>query len=550
MARKPRIPSVSHKDIEKRGYYDAIVVGAGASGGLAAALLTEAGLDVLVLGGGRNAPFWRRPVSGLMTGAVEQLANPAALKWIHPKLAWKGRQWLKAAGKLRQPIQSACYAWETQPNGFVDDFDHPYETPDDKPYRWVRTRQLGGRMIVPAHGKQYLRHGAADFTAEDGLSPRWPVTIDEMEPWYQLVERRLGLNGQKNGSPWVPDSYIANPLEPDAAQTRLMDKIRAEWPAMAPMLGRYAEPMESLKAARATGRLHCREAAMGCRVQTTPDGNVEGVEFHDQAAGRRLSAKAPIVFLCASTVESVRILLLSAEGGFLKHASSQEGALGRYLMDHVSVKAEGIMSDGGVPATDFNLGNCVYLPRFDRRSGSGDGNPRGYGMRVYQSPGPSGQSYFTAVCETELLPRADNFIALSDTVDAWGIPAVRITCSHGPLEKTSVEAQKRAIDDVAGLVDAEILAKDDTGSTPGGSIHEVGGARFGDDPKSSVLNPNNECWDAKGLYVTDGSAFPAVGLQNPTLTILALTARACSHALRAQGHGQLEVDTLSAAQAS
>lgn len=517
--------------IEAPARFDAVVVGAGAAGGLAAARLTEAGLRTLVLDAGWTPPLWQRPVTRSLNWAVRLLANPAALRVVPSRVAWKARQALKLAGRMRQPVQSRCYAWETLPNGFVDDLDNPYETPPDQPFNWVRARGLGGRMVVPAHGKQYLRHGAADFAPEDGLSPAWPLEPGELDPWYAEVERRLGLFGQRNGSAWVPDSEIAHELVADVAQAALMQRIEETWPTAETMLGRYAEPMASLAAAAATGRLHCRPGAVACGVRVSSTGNVKGVVFHDHAAGRRVEAHAPIVFLCASALETTRLLLLSREGAFLEQAGSEAGALGRYVMDHVSVKVEGTMARLAETDGSFNLGNCVYLPRFDRRDG-GHRRQRGYGVRLYQTPGPPGRSYFTAVSDAEMLPRADNRVRLAERTDCWGIPVLHISCSHGPEERAMAEEQVKAVLEVADLFEADLTSRRAAPSIPGSAVHEVGGARMGADPETSVVDPHNQCWDAKGLYVTDGAAFPSIGIQNPTLTILALTARACDHAIQ------------------
>jgi len=519
--------------IQAAAPFDAIIVGSGAAGGLAAAQLCGAGLKTLVLDAGLTPPVWRRPLSRSLNAMVQVLANPRALRIVPPKLAWKARETLKLAGRYRQPIQSRCYAWEGLPNGFVDDLDNPYETPEDRPFNWIRARHLGGRMVIPAHGKQYLRHGQVDFAPPDQLSPSWPFAPGVLDPWYELVEQRLALHGQTNGSEWIPDSKISHLLSPDAAQARLMTNITDKWPHARPMLGRYSEPANSLESAAQTGKLSCRKGAVACRVMTGSDRRVEGVEFHDQRAGRKISVKAPIVFLCASTLETTRLLLNSRDQSFLKQAGSQDGALGRYVMDHVSVKAEGMMPDHGIADKDFNLGNCVYLPRFDLRSGPDSAQIRGYGMRLYQVPGPSGKSYFTAVSDAEMFPRKDNRVTLSRRTDRWGIPILHIACAHGAEEREIATAQIEAVREVSELLGVDLVTSEIQASVPGSAIHEVGGARMGECPETSVLDGDNQCWDAKGLYVTDGAAFPSIGLQNPTLTIMALTARACAHAVEA-----------------
>lgn len=513
--------------LETPGAFDAIIIGSGAAGGLAAALLCESGLNTLVLDAGLTPPVWKRPVTRSLNAVVKLLANPKALRIVPSKVAWKARETLKLAGRYRQPIQSRCYAWEGLPNGFVDDLDNPYETPEDRPFNWVRARHLGGRMVVPAHGKQYLRHGPADFAPSDDLSPAWPFAPGTLDPWYTEVETRLALNGETNDSYWIPDSKISNTLTPDPAQTLTMKTITEKWPEAKPMLGRYCEPMKSLDAAAQTGRLSCRKGAIAHRVTVSKSGSVSGVEFVDQQSGRRLNVNAPIVFCCASTLETTRLLLNSRQGDFL--ADTETSPLGRYVMDHVSVKVEGLMPDNGIADKAFNLGNCVYLPRFDLRSGD-DQRTRGYGVRLYQVPGPPGKCYFTAVSDAEMFPRADNRVTLADRKDRWGIPILNISVAHGPEEKEMAAEQVDAVREVAATLGATLNTVNVQASMPGSAIHEVGGARMGTDPETSIVDQNNQCWQAKGLYVTDGACFPSIGLQNPTLTIMALTARATNHA--------------------
>ncbi|NQY98712.1 MAG: GMC family oxidoreductase [Henriciella sp.] len=504
---------------------DAIIVGAGAAGGFAAALLCEAGLKTLVLDAGSVPSVFQRPLTRTTNEIVSLLANPDALRWIPPRISWKGRQLLKLMGKRRQPIQSQCYAWEGLPNGFVDDLDQPYETPSDRPFNWIRVRGLGGRMVVPSHGKQYLRHGPADFAPEDDLSPAWPFAPGTLDPFYAQAEARLQLKGQLNGSPWIPDSELGEVLTPDKPQAKLMQVVTERWPDAAPMLGRFTEPMPALDQAAATGNLSLAKGAAACEV-ITENGRAAGVKFVDQSSGSVCTARAPVVFLCASSLETTRLLLLSREA-IKQPEASESDPLGRYVMDHVSVKAEGMITSWGTESQDFNLGNCVYLPRFERRDGD-ISSTRGYGMRLYQSPGPQGLSYYTAVSDAEMYPRADNYVRLADRKDHLGIPILHIEVSLGPREKALAEQQIQAVLEVSDLVEADLQSRDLSPSVPGAAIHEVGGARMGTDPASSVVDPDNQVWDVPGLYVTDGAAFPSIGIQNPTLTILALTARACA----------------------
>jgi choline dehydrogenase-like flavoprotein len=336
---------------------------------------------------------------------------------------------------------------------------------------------------------------------------------------------------------YLPDSEIANPLEPAPAELALKQAIVKRWPSADLVLGRYAPPAAYLEAAARTGRLLCRQGAVAREVEVDATGKVSGVVWYDRATGEMMRARAPLIFLCASALESTRILLLSRSSRSREGLGFASKALGRHLMDHVTVKAEGIAPGlEGEPVLPED-GRCVYLPRFDRWDDEGPGAAsRGYGLQIYQMSAGKGRSYFTGVGFAEMLPRPENRVVLdSERKDKFGIPVLRIMCRHGEDEIAVAKRQSSAFGEIAKLAAAKLSRLDVVPSPPGTAVHECGTARMGLDPTCSVLDPNNECWDARGLYVTDASSFPSQGSQNPTLTILALTARACDHALRSVG---------------
>ena len=518
-------------EIQAADRHDAIVVGGGAAGGLAAALLAEKGLRVLVLDAGWKRPFWQVPFRRAMSTALKSLDISKTMRVLPPNFVYKGERVIQILGKVRQPVQSTCYAWATAPELFVDDLECSYETPAEAPFRWIRARGLGGRVAVPAHGRQYLRHGPRDFQPVDGLTPAWPLFPEELDPWYDLVEARLGLSGAQEHSEWVPDSQLAHIRVPAPAEAALIAKIQAKYPLYNPIIGRFAPPMENLADAAATGNMLCRQGAIVRHVDTDQSKRVTGVTFHDCRANQLVTARAPLVFLCASTLETTRILLTSKSDDNPNGIGNSSDMLGRNLMDHVSIRIEGTGPDLGPPSAAPVANSNVYMPRFESRSTGVPGQERGFGVRAYVSPG-LGASYFVAVSDAEMLPNPNNRATLSGKVDAFGLPTLRIECHHGPEELAIAEQQTAALYDLVNLAGVKLREPIDKPSMPGSAIHECGTARMGSDPASSVLDPFNECWDTKGLFVTDGSAFPAEGLVNPTLTILALTARACDYAVR------------------
>ena len=378
----------------------------------------------------------------------------------------------------------------------------------------------------------YLRFARDDFAQADGESPRWPFAPEEIEPWYGVVEKRLGISGAHDNVPWLPDSEIANILVPTKAETSLMQAVKTRWPGARPVLGRYAPPANTLEGAACTGRLALRPGAI-VRAIEGKRGRVTGVRWHDQLSGSERSAHAPIVFLCASGLESTRILMLSEDANG-RPIGAGSNALGHYLMDHLMVGAEGIAS--ALPGTqpgDIEEGRSVYLARFDARESDAPKPGRGFGVQVCQQSLGRDRSLFFAASFGEMRPRIENKVSLNrKRVDRWGIPVLHIDCTHEQRELQRAMDQTAALRSLAHILGVSLTRIDETPKPPGSAVHECGTARMGSDPATSVLDPNNQCWDAAGLYVTDSASFSSQGSQNPTLTIMSLTARACAHAVR------------------
>jgi choline dehydrogenase-like flavoprotein len=513
-----------------KGCVDAVVVGAGAAGGLAAQLLTEAGLRVLVLEAGPSRG--QRSVSRwLTTNALRLLTASLDVRSLPTPLIPVGRAALRTVGWWRQPIQSRCRQWIRAPQIFVDDLDCPYVTPRNRPFVWVRARILGGRMLVPGHGWQYYRLGPDDITPTDGLSPAWPLKVDELNHWYTAVERRLKLAGGHDELPWLPDSELSRLLEPSTNQLALQLAIAARWPGARSVVGRFAPPVDALGAAAMTGRLLCRQGAIAREILVDSSGRAHGIVWIDQQSGTTERIYAPLIFVCASTLESTRLLLLSRSAQSPHGLGAASGVLGCGLTDHISVSAMGL-ARSLAPGADREQGRCLYLPRFDARTLSKPAPGRGFGVQVYQFPSRLGGVFF-AVSFGEMTPRSENRVMLDpNRRDAWNIPVLRIECGYSQSELFRAREQATALRELAETARVRFAWVNEVPAPPGSAIHECGTARMGTDPSNSVLDPYNQCWDARGLYLTDGASFPSLGPHNTTLTILALTARACDHAIR------------------
>ncbi|WP_237179926.1 GMC oxidoreductase [Rhodoplanes sp. Z2-YC6860] len=340
----------------------------------------------------------------------------------------------------------------------------------------------------------------------------------------------------RDNVPWLPDSELSYELSPTPAEAALQSAIAGRWAGARPVLGRFAPPFDALEAAATTGRLLIRTGAIVREIEVDRSGHVQGVVWIDQQTRREERAHAPLVFLCASSLESTRLLLLSRSSRSPEGLGAESGTLGRYLVDHVRVQAHG----KGPPlshAGRSSQARCLYLPRFDARDLPAPQPGRGFGVQAYQWQAHEEYSQFGAVSFAEMLPRPENCVRLDgERRDVWGIPVLHIECSHGDEELARARDQIAALRELAALAGVTLSDISKAPEPPGLASHETGTARMGSKPENSVLDPHNQCWEAQGLYLTDGASFPSQGSQNPTLTILALTARACHHALYGKSH--------------
>ena len=556
--------------------YDAIVVGSGITGGWAAKELTEKGLKTLVLEAGRSI-------------SPEEDFVEHVPPW---EVKFRGQRDRRLQLE-DQPIQSTCYACdEWSSKFFVSDREHPYTHDPDKPFRWIRGRQVGGRSIT--WGRQCYRWSDLDFEANlrDGIAIDWPIRYADIAPWYDYVERFVGISGEALGLPQLPDSKFLPPMEFNCAEKSVREAVAKQFGGERVLtIGRaailtqalngraachYCGPCErgcitgsyfnslsaTLPAAEKTGKMTLRPYSIVHGVNfDAGTRRVTGVRVIDAKTRAATEFRAKVIFLCASTLESTRLLLNSSSTEFPNGLANTSGELGHNLMDHIkSGGATGILRGYEDRAIVGRRPNGIYMPRFRNVKSKHPDFIRGYGFqgggrregwergilqtgfgaefkKSLRQPGPW---HFNFSGYGECLPNHANYVELDkERVDAWGIPVLKIHCkwreNEYALQKDmSVTAAEMLA--AAGAHEIEPFTDDDP---PGFSIHEMGTARMGRDPKTSVLNAFNQSHDVKNLFITDGGAMASSSCVNPSLTYMALTARACDHAVQQMKRGEL-----------
>lgn len=511
--------------------YDAIVVGAGAAGIWAAKELTERGLTVALLDAGPAVPI----------GA----GSPG----------WEGAG--KPRGAVdRHPIQSQCYAFnEGTADLFVDDLDNPYTFPPEKPFAWIRSRQVGGRLHL--WGKTSLRFSDHELKAasRDGAGIDWPLSHAELAPYYAKVERALRICGTNEGLPQLPDGELAPPPRPTSGERRFKAAVEARWPTRRVTAMRTVQAREDgpLREAEASGLLTVVPDAVVRRVLLAPGGGRAcGVEYLERESRRERDIEGAAVLLCASALESTRLLLNSTEADHPAGLGNSSGVLGRYLMDHTyGVGFDGLAPRRGERAESDRSFGCL-IPTFRNFSENEVDYLRGFEIEMQVLPPEGGlrrrlvnrgrlpEPTFWMRAFGEVLPQFENRVSLDpETTDAWGIPALHVECAYGENERRMVADAVACMREMVEEADFVVEASYEEPSPPGLSTHEMGTARMGEDPETSVLDSRNRCWEVDNLYLTDGACFPTSGYQNPTLTIMALTARACEDVASRFGEGEL-----------
>ncbi len=551
--------------------FDAIVVGSGISGGWAAKELCEKGLKTLILERGHN---------------VEHIKDyPTAHKNLW-EIEHRGR--LTPQEKETYPIQTRHYSiGEDNKHFYVLDKENPYT--EKQRYDWVRADVFGGRSLLWA--RMSFRWSDLDFEAnsKDGYGVDWPIRYKDLAPWYDYVERFTGISGKAEGIPHLPDSQFQAPMEMNCVENAWKEKLQSKYADRKLIHGRIANLTKGIN-----GRSACQYRNLchrGCpfgayfstQSATLPaamkTGNLEvktgmivnkviydeqlkkatGVEVIDRETGKTYEFFARLIFLNASTVATTFLLLNSTGNRFSNGLGNDSDMVGRNLMDHH--KSGGVNGDIEGYEDKYYYGRRptgVYMPRFRNVQDKHPDFVRGYGCQggASRSSGRNnaegiGAEWKTSISEPggwriglsafgECLPYPENRITLNKELnDKWGRPTLTMDCSFKDNEKKMHEDMVNTMKEMLVNTGAKNVRHDGGMSFPGNANHEMGTARMGKDPKTSVLNKWNQLHAVKNVFITDGSCMTSTSCVNPSLTYMALTARAVDHAVREMKGGNI-----------
>ncbi len=557
--------------------YDAIVVGSGISGGIAAKELTQKGLKTLVLERGRNVEH-----------SVDYITEEHR-PWDEPFRGQTDRRKMQE----EQYVQSqAGPVNESNAHFFINDRDNPYTLGEDSDFLWIRGHQVGGRSLT--WGRQCYRLSDLDFeaNAREGVEIDWPIRYEDIAPWYDYMEEYVGISGQAEGIPHLPDGKFLPPMAMNCVEQDFRESIEQNFDNRTMTIGRtamltqthngrgacqyrnlcsrgcsygayYSSQVGGLRDARETGNMTLRPNSIVYEVIFDSDtGRARGVRVIDRETEEELEFHADVIFLCASALGSTQILLNSTSNDFPDGLANSSGALGHYVMDH-PFKAGAFAEMPGYEDQYYHgrRANGIYIPRFRNVNGDQqDGFLRGYGYqggasRAGWARGIGNDSFGVDFKESlrepgpwsmfllgfgEMLPRYENYVELDPEVtDRWGLPVLRF---HTSLSDNEQNMRQDMADSAAEMLEAA----GGRNVTPfvddyavGEGIHEMGTARMGADPNESVLNEYNQAHDVPNLFVTDGACMTSAGCQNPSITYMALTARAVDYAVEQMNNGGL-----------
>ncbi|MGE0885678.1 MAG: GMC oxidoreductase [Blastocatellales bacterium] len=579
--------------------YDAIVVGSGAAGGMAAYVLSSHGLKVLLLEAGKRIDTSKELKSTEWPYEHPRRGDMPSDRHALTLNEYTIRKPPYARGIKANHVHSYVQGWggsDYSKNLVVEEKDHPYTGTN---YAWVRSRVLGGKTNI--WGRLALRLSDYDFKAasRDGYGENWPIEYKDIEPYYDKVDLLLGISGVKENLPYLPDSIFQRPVRLNDAEVHLRSSLAKMGRTLTPY--RAGVTTDGVKhntkyRMRCFSRGACARRAGGCDIHAAFDsptgliypafdkgnltirtnstvsevlvdnntGKARGVAFIDTATGKSLEAKAKVVVLAASTLESARLMLLSKSRHHPNGIGNSSGHVGHNFCEHVM--GPGVLGlykqkIGAPRSLDDGRPGGFYLARFRNLTEKHPKFIRGYGFEggsgTKMFPGEAiglpgfGAGYKKKVRDYagafidiggfgEVLARYENHVALDPVVkDRWGIPVLQFHIKFGDNEKKMCEDMAETAQEMFETAGIEIVQVSREMLTEGWSIHELGTARMGNDPKTSVLNQYQQSHDVKNLFVVDGSSHVSAANQNPTWTIMALCWRSCDYLAEELKRGNL-----------
>ena len=552
-------------DVKKETVYDAIVIGSGISGGWAAKELCEKGLKTLVLERGR---------------IVEHVVDYPTMNLDPWDMELRGGLTPEEKEKHYKNIRSGWVGKDTE-HFWADDAANPYT--EKKPFLWLRGHQMGGRSLL--WGKQTYRWSDLDFkaNAKDGNGVDWPIRYKDIKPWYTYVEKFAGISGEALNLPQLPDSHFLPPMEMNCVEKHIKGRIEKEFSDRNMIIGRCAHLTQphngrgqcqnrnrcsrgcpygayfssnavTLPAANASGNLTIRPySIVQSLIYDEAKEKITGVRIIDSETNEAIEYSSKTIFVNASTLSTTQILMNSKSSRFENGLGNDSGELGHNLMDHTyRVGAMGRVEGFDDKYYKGRRPNGIYIPRYVNinENSKSDKFVRGFGFQGegFRGGNPAniesfGADYKDSILKpgpweffitgfAECLPYHDNQVTLNgDVLDKWGQPTLSIDAEFKANEKAlNKQIQEDAVEMLQKVGLKDILGFDKE-HPPGYGVHEMGTARMGRDPKTSVLNDFNQVHAAKNVFVTDGACMTSSSCVNPSLTYMALTARAANHAV-------------------
>jgi len=554
--------------------FDAIVIGSGMSGGWAAKELSENGLKTLVLERGREVKH------------LEDYPTATKNPWDFP---YRGQ--LPRETRAANPIADRCYAFnDTTKHFFVKDDEHPYI--QEKPFDWIRGYQTGGKSLLWA--RQVQRWSRFEFEApgRDGFAVDWPIRYDDLAPWYSHVEKFVGISGNRDGLETMPDSEVMKAWEMNCVEEHIRKKIKSNYPDRDVFIGRCAHLTEPQEIHKQQGRGQCQARSLcerGCpyggyfsaNSSTLPwamrtgnmtlrphsvvhsiiydeqKGKATGVRVIDANSHEMVEYFARIIFVNAACLNSNLVLLNSTSQRFPNGIGNDNGLLGKYVAFH--------NYRGTITATFDGYGDRYYygrrptavaMPSFRNvrkqeedfmrgymtffSAGRAMGDSIGIGAPLKDAVAKPGTWNVFMMMQGETVPLEQNHVRLSESEkDAWGIPQLITSVDYAENDEKVLADFLEQGQEMLDKAGCRSISPRDSKQAPGLDIHEMGGVRMGKDPATSLLNKWNQLHACKNVFVTDGACMTSTGNQNPSLTFMALTARAANYAVQEIKKGEL-----------